>query len=247
MGLINNIYKNGDIVINIKGQQFGGLLKMGDLIATLNVLQYMRNSNNNQSIKFYMSDSELQPNKDYVKLFKDFLLDYSNYLSPIPGDYEFEGFVELWGFRELTGEFIQIENKEELKKKICIFPLLDANYNTERTWTNELFQEIIDSFYVDDYINYEKYICTMNKLPLSIDIKDFKVNLNFIENLNHLIECEYYVGGDTGMSHFVSVLNNPSRKMSYYYNEGYHGGWRSIFTAPFYINIGKAQMNFFKK
>ena len=176
MGLINNIYKNGDIVINIKGQQFGGLLKMGDLIATLNVLQYMRNSNNNQSIKFYMSDSELQPNKDYVKLFKDFLLDYSNYLSPIPGDYEFEGFVELWGFRELTGEFIQIENKEELKKKICIFPLLDANYNTERTWTNELFQEIIDSFYVDDYKDDpDGTVNNIRKLILKILQKDMRL------------------------------------------------------------------------
>ena len=33
MSLVNELYKNGDVVINIKGHQFGGLLKMGDLIA----------------------------------------------------------------------------------------------------------------------------------------------------------------------------------------------------------------------
>jgi hypothetical protein len=38
MSLINELYRNGDVVINIKGSQFGGLLKMGDLIATLNAV-----------------------------------------------------------------------------------------------------------------------------------------------------------------------------------------------------------------
>ena len=81
MSLTNELYNNGDVVINIRGEQFGGLLKMGDLIATLNVLAYMRKVNNNPNIKFYVPDTALQNDKDYVRIFRDFITENSDYIS----------------------------------------------------------------------------------------------------------------------------------------------------------------------
>lgn len=246
MGLVNDFYSSGDIIINITGNDFGGKPKMGDMIGILNVLQYMRNKNNNQKIKFYIHDSEIQQGKEYVKLFKDFLIKYTDYLSDVKGTLNFEGFVEIWGFRELNGEYVLIKNNEEIKNKICIFPLLDAEYNGERNWSKELLQEIINDFAT--YDDYEKYICIADNHYLrDIDIKDFNVSLNFIDNINHIINCKYYVGGDTGFSHFVSVLDNVKRFTKYYYYDGNHGGWRSSFTSPFYTNMGKEKIIYYKK
>lgn len=234
-----------DAVINITGEHFGGKPKMGDIIAILNVLQYMRNINNNQTLKFYLPDCELQPNKNYVKIFKDFLIQYSDYLCSEPGNYTFSGSVEIWSFREHNGDFVSIDNQSTIQKKICIFPLLDAAYNEERNWPSHVFQKIIDEY--DKFMDYEKIICTITEIPQNVNIKSFSVNSNILENLHHILSCEYFIGGDTGMSHFSSSLNNKNQKKHYYYHNGYHGGWRSIFTSPFNLNNGNSTMHLYHK
>jgi hypothetical protein len=233
MGLINDYYSTGEVVINIRGEQFGGLLKMGDLIATLNVLAYMRNANKNPNIKFYIPNEVLQPKKDYVITFRDFLIDYSDYISTCPGSFDFDGFVEIWSFRELYDSIIRIDDSKELNKKICIFPLIDASYNGERNWSNEFIQNRINEFSTPKFYEYEKIICIKDNLPEVIDVKEFNISHDFKTNLNHLLDCEYFIGGDTGTSHLVSIFDNPNKKLKFYYNFGYHGGWLSSFTKPF--------------
>jgi ADP-heptose:LPS heptosyltransferase len=48
-----------------------------------------------------------------------------------------------------------------------------------------------------------------------MNLKDFEISNDFMTNVEHILSCEIYVGGDTGMSHFASVLNNGP-KISYY-------------------------------
>ena len=247
MGLINDYYQHGEIIINIEGHQFGSLLKMGDLIATLNVLAYMRQVNNNSNIKFYVPDEALQPNKEYVRIFRDFLIEHTDYISTHPGQFDFEGFVEIWSFREANDSIIHVEDNTELKKKICIFPLIDAEYNGERNWSNEFIQDRIDEFSTQQFNGYEKFICIKDNLSEVIDVKGFTICHDFKENLNHLLDCEYFIGGDTGTSHLVSIFDNPNKKLKFYYSYGYHGGWLSSFTKPFDQYRTNAQMVYYNE
>ena len=247
MALINNYYKTGEVVINIRGEQFGGLLKMGDIIATLNVLAYMRQLNGNSNIKFYIPDEALQPEKEYVRIFRDFLIQHSDYVANYIGHFEFEGFVEIWSFREANDSIIRVEDNKELKKKICIFPLIDASYNGERNWSNQFIQDRIDEFSTDNFNNYEKIICIKDNLPEIIDLKGFIISHDFKTNLSHLLDCEYFIGGDTGTSHLVSIFDNPNKKLKFYYSYGYHGGWLSSFTKPFDQYRINAQMIYYNE
>ena len=129
----------------------------------------------------------------------------------------------------------------------CIFPLIDAEYNYERNWTNKLLQKIIDGFTDEKYNGYEKIICIKNELDKSINVFDFIISNDFETNLNHLLECEYFVGGDTGTSHFVGALNNDKQKLTFYYNNGNHGSWESNFTKPFYSNKPNVKMEYYNK
>jgi hypothetical protein len=247
MALINDLYKDGDVVINITGHDFGGLLKMGDLIATLNVLEYMRRANNNPNIKFYVPDTALQNDKDYVRIFRDFIIENSDYISKDIGQYDFVGFVEIWSFRENHFDLIHIPSNYNLKKKICIFPLIDAHYNTERNFSNELLQDIINDYSSEKFNDYEKYICIKGGLPKNIIVKDFIISNDFKINLQHLADCEYFIGGDTGTSHLACAMNNPNKKYTFYYSYGYHGGWASSFTAPFHYSKDNVKMIYFNE
>lgn len=248
MSLKSDIYKHGDIIINITGHDFGGLLKMGDIIAVLNVLEYMRKVNNNYNIKFYIPDSSLHPGKDYVISFRNFLKQNSDYISSIEGDLSFNGFVEIWSFRESHGDLVDIKNNFSLEKKICIFPLIDAHYNTERNFSNDLFQNIIDSFSNKEFDEYEKFICVKDVISESINLNGFKLSNDFNTNLIHAVTCEYFVGGDTGISHLVGAMNNNlNKKLSFYYKYGYHGGWASSFTAPFKYSKENVKMIYFNE
>ena len=242
MAIIHDNYRNKEVIINITGHDFGGLLKMGDLIGVLNVLAYMRFVNDNPNIKFHIPDTSLQ-GREYVKIFRDVVAKHCDYISDIPGRDNFEGFTELWGFRESNGHYVKInKNLPDLKKKICIFPLVDAEYNGERNWSNELIQDIIDQFSTDNFSEYEKLICIKSPLDESINLRQFTTSTDFETNLNHLLECEYFVGGDTGTSHLVGALDNDKQNLLFYYNYGDHGSWLSSFTAPFHFSKPNVKM-----
>jgi len=60
------------------------------------------------------------------------------------------------------------------------------------------------------------------------------------------MECEYYIGGATGLSLFVSVLEGDNKKKEYHYHDGLHGSWPSKFSAPFYTDEGNKYVNYYK-
>lgn len=247
MALVNDLYRQGDVVINITGHDFGGLLKMGDMIATLNVLEYMRIHNENPNIKFYIPDTALQTEKDYVREFRDFVAKISDYISYTPGQFNFEGFVEIWSFREQHGDLVKIKQALLVTKTICFFPLIDATYNTERNFSKELIQDIINEYSSPIYNKHEKFICIKGELPEGIDTKDFIISNSFKQNLYYAATCEYYIGGDTGLSHLAGITNNPNRNLRLYYSYGYHGGWASSFTAPFHYQKDNVTMVYFNE
>lgn len=236
------IYSAPNIIINCNEKNFGGYPKMGDLIAVLNIFQHIRNVNNNQTIKFYLPDDALY-GYDYVIKFKKILESRTDYFSTTPGNMTLEGSYEVWSFREHVGEHIRISNDEPLMKKICIFPILDANYDNQRNWPIQIFQQIINEYADSIYDGYERLICCKD-IPAGIDTKNFTVSTNFDDNIKHILTCEYYIGGATGLSLFNSVLENSYRKSIYYYHYDLHGGWESVFTSPFYIK-NKGKLNFY--
>lgn len=241
----------GCTVLNCDEHTFGGFLKMGDIIAALNVLSYVRKIKNDSTIKLYIPDSAMFGHEHehliYIRQFKRFLSEMTDYFSDVAGHEMMWGRWEIWSFRELQGEHIKIKNNVKLEKKICIFPLLDANYNNQRNWPTHVTQNIIDEYSASEYSGYEKIIGIKHESLLhGIDIKDFKISTDFNSNLEHLLSCSHYCGGDTGLSHFVSVLDD-AKILNYYYNKGLHGTWRSEFTAPFRLSEGRGKLNFYEK
>lgn len=234
-----------NVVINCTQKNFGGYPKMGDSIAVLNIFQYIRDINNNPNIKFYLPDDEMY-GYDYVLQFKRFLEKRTDFFSNIKGEYDMIGSYELWSFREHNGELVKINNPEPQQKKVCVFPLLDANYDNQRNWPEKVLRDVIQKFSKTDYDDYEKILCIKDDhLLTEIDTKKFQISTNFDDNINHILTCEYYVGGATGLSLFASVLSNLNRKIECYYHKGLHGTWRSEFTAPFYMTGKNRTMNYY--
>jgi hypothetical protein len=233
------------MIFNINEHNFGGKMKMGDIIASLNILEFIREKSHASDTKYYLPDHVIQ-NKDHVRRFRDFLISNSDYISNTPGEIDFPfGPYEIWSFRENSGEKVHIHIPRNGEKIICIFPLIDAEYNTERNWPNELFQEILNHY--KNYEDYEKVICMLGHIPENIDYTNYKISNDFVINLNYAVKCKYYVGGDTGFSHFVSSLKQEDKVCRYLYAKGQHGGWRSEFTAPFYINEINKTLEFYNK
>ena len=42
---------------------------------------------------------------------------------------------------------------------------------------------------------------------------------DFITNLYHIMDCEYFVGGDTGTSHFAAALDPSPPNLIYFMNK----------------------------
>jgi hypothetical protein len=231
------------MIFNITKDTFGGKMKMGDIIASLNILEFLKEERS-ENIKYYLPDEVIQ-DKDHVRKFRDFLIIHSNYISEFPGDTIFPyGPYEIWSFREFNGEKVFIKPSLPIENYICIFPLIDATYNTERNWSHKLLQSVIDEY--DVYENYHKVICIHGDIPENINTRNFIISKDFNDNINYAIRCKYYIGGDTGFSHFVSTLKSEEKYCKYLYSKGQHGGWRSEFTCPFYINENNNKLEFYE-
>lgn len=229
------------MIYNLNENNIDSYLRMGDILAILKRLHYDRSYYNLTDATWYISDSLLVDEKgQFVQYRKDLIewLHYNtDYLSLEPGlvDYPHQicitDMLFWWGFSVAPG-LLKINNFQAMKQKICIFPLLTAIYNIERNWSMSLYQSIIDSYSTDMFQGYEKIICIEHDHPTGIDLKDFTISKDFNSNLNHLLDCEYYIGGDTGFSHLAGALNKPERKKFYYFCRGHHGMWPSYMTVP---------------
>ena len=83
----------------------------------------------------------------------------------------------------------------------------------------------------EEYKDYIKIICT--KEPAYFG-EEWLNSTNFMENIQHIMEAEIFVGGDTGTTHFAFALDNGPKELIYY------GSSRAlVHTLPFYLLKGK--------
>jgi|APCry1669192319_1035405.scaffolds.fasta_scaffold00610_9 hypothetical protein len=226
------------MIVNIEPTNFGGQLRAGDLVGVLNYLAFLHTQPPvYKDLKFYIPDHSVNPAKHCLQ-FRDWLIQNTQYLSAEPG----EGYLNLqnanlWDIRSVTGDVLKLKFDKPLKKKICVFPLLDAPYNHYRNWSIEMVNSIIDHYMQPQYEEYEKILCMANNY--NIDQKGFVCDTDYIRNIEHIIDCSHFVGGDTGTSHFASVLDDD-KKINYYY-----GSVGLLHTTPFYALQGRGNINMF--
>lgn len=220
------------MILNIEPGTFGAV-RNGDLIAVANVIEYFRKINNDPNIRFYMKEGSIS-NEKYVQDFYSFLIEKTDYFSAVEGTETLPWRkVNVWDFRDICGDLVKIPNTLETKKKIVVFPLMDAKYNQWRNWSGDVMQKILDTFNKPEYESYEKIIC--HKFDLKID--GWTSSEDFLKNITHIMESEIFVGGDTGTTHFAFALDKGPKDLLYY------GSSRAlVHTLPFYLLQGKGRM-----
>ena len=221
------------MIINIEPGTFG-TIRNGDLIAVCNIVEHLRNVNNDRNIRFHMKPGSISSEK-YVQDFHSFLLMITDYFSAFEGSESLPWRkVNVWDFRDICGDLVKIPNFLPEQKKIVVFPLTDAPYNQWRNWPPEVSLQILSRFDNDEkYNDYEKIICHKSEVRYS----GWKCSTNFMDNIQHIMESEVFVGGDTGTTHFAFALDRAPKDLLYY------GSSRAlIHTLPFYLLQGKGRM-----
>ena len=219
------------MIINIEPGTFG-TVRNGDLIAICNVVEHLRIQGNNPNIRFHMKPGSMS-NEKYVQDFHSFLIIATDYFSAFEGEESLPWRkVNVWDFRDIAGDVVKIPNFMPQKKKIVIFPLTDAPYNTWRNWPPHIMKELIEKYSAPEYRNYEKVICTKN--TGYVPNEEWQVSTDFIKNIQHIMEAEIFIGGDTGTTHFAFALDKGPKDMIYC------GSSRAlVHTLPFYLLKGK--------
>ena len=187
----------------------------------------MRKREKRRDISAHITAEAVNP-QVYNRLFLDFLVSNTDYLTYSSG-IEFNiPHVSIWDHRGGVGDHVSISIPRKRFKKIAVFPLWDATYNTYRNWQTSprLTQEIIDRFSAPEFDGYEKLICSPHTMQ-GVNFRAFEFSTDFSQNIEHLLTCSNYVGGDSGLSHFAgSLVDGPL--LHYYMN-----GERGVFhTAP---------------
>lgn len=226
------------MIYNVPADAFGPLgTRNGDLIAICNIIEWMRKRDNNPSIQFYLP--HVLNKDDYIHKFYNFLCNNTDYLSVTRGDktLPFHN-IGVWDFRSVIGDNVIIKNNKQQQKKVVIFPLYDGSYNTQRNWPKEELDRILNDCR-EKYSNYEKIICCKDIPPEGlIDTNGYKFSTDFMDNINHIMTCEVFYAGDTGVSHFASVLEPGPKELNYVYSPRC-----LIHTIPFYcISKGKGNL-----
>jgi hypothetical protein len=226
------------MIINIEPGTFGGPLRMGDLVGVCNVVAHLRKKNNISNLRFFLKPGTINQTEHCLK-FHSWLIAHTDYLSAFEGNESLPWRrVNLWDYRDISGDLVKFINYTDPKRKIVICPVFDAPYNTYRNWPKEEFEKLIDC--VDDACkDYEKIICISNKNLLPCDVPDsFKISTDFLENLKHIMECERYFGGDTGTSHFAWSLERGPKELCYI-----NSSRGLMHTMPFYLLAGKGKVS----
>lgn len=220
------------MIINIEPGTFG-TVRNGDLIAICNVIEHLRKININKDIRFHMKPGSMS-NERHVELFHTWLIGFTDYFSAFEGSQSLPWRkVNVWDYRDISGDLVKIPNPLPMKKKIVVFPLLDAPYNQWRNWPGHVVQQVLDRFKGEKYDDYEKIICC--KIPLNVE--GWIDSTDFMANIHHIMEAEIFVGGDTGTTHFAFALDRGPEDMIYY------GSSRAlVHTLPFYLLTGKGRM-----
>ena len=224
------------MIFNINSTTFGGAVRNGDLIAICNIVEHLRKISKDTTIQFYMN-SDAVNSSDYVQEFFIFLKTKTDYFSEIPGDVIIPWKkVNIWDFRDISGDLVKIQNNEEKQKKIVVFPVIDAPYNVYRNWPVETFWKILGEYSTPKYKDYEKIVCISPNLKVNV-IPDWKISTDFMTNIHHIMTAETFIGGDTGTSHFAWALDNGPQNLVYYIS-----GRGLLHCLPFYLLEGKGKV-----
>jgi len=223
-------------IINVPLGAFGGPLRAGDMIAVCNVIEHFRKEL--PGVKFHIFPEALQDSQ-YCRLFHNFLLNNTDYFTSDVGD-QILTWVDMnvWDLRGVYGDLVKIPNNKTQQKKIVICPVFDAEYNVYRNWPTKLMDSIIHFHNNEIYNDYEKIICHSDSI--TVNVHGWKSSTDYLENLNHIMTCEIFVGGDTGTSHFAGALQNGPSKISYFYST-----LGLLHSTPFYVLTGKGVLNMF--
>lgn len=221
------------MIINVPLGAFGGPLRNGDIVAVANVVEYLRKVED-KNIKFHLLPNSVS-SADYCQKFLKFMLENTDYFSDSAGEKELSWKnINLWDFRGLSGDLVRIPNNKKQEKKIVIFPLFNAQYNTYRNWPKHIFEKMLERFKSEAYSDYRKIICTETTIG---HIDGWEESTDFLENLDHIMTSEIFFGGDTGTSHFVGALESGPGEILYFYS-----GHGLIHTTPFYSTLGKGRV-----
>ena len=217
------------MIYNVPVDAFGPLgTRNGDLIAIANIIEWMRKEKNDQSIKFFLAPGVLN-REDYIQKFYSFLCQSTDYFSVIPGEkiLEFHN-IGVWDFRDIIGDHVKIHNKSAKSDIIVVFPLYDAQYNTQRNWSIDIMNGVLNEVR-EKYPSHIHIICAKDIPPKGlIDTTGFEISIDFMDNIRYIMEAEAFYGGDTGVSHFASALDNGP-ELNYIYSSRC-----LIHTLPFY-------------
>jgi hypothetical protein len=224
------------MIFNINFECFGGAVRNGDLIAVGNIVEYLRKHHNDETIKFFMRPGSVNES-DYVQLFFKFLKEKTDYFSDTPGNVDLPWKrVNIWDFRDISGDLVKIVNTKKQEKKIVIFPIFDAPYNVYRNWPAHEFEKVLTWFNGEEYNNYEKIVCISPNINFQKNIDGWTISKNFMENINHIMTSEIFVGGDTGTSHFAWSLDKGPKNLMYF-----NSSRSLVHCLPFYLIEGKGK------
>jgi hypothetical protein len=225
------------MIINIEPGTFG-TVRNGDMIAVANVLEHIRKINNDPMIQFHLKTGNVSSDT-HCQTFYEIMLKMTNYFSSEPGEQSLPWKkVNVWDFRDISGDLVKIPNNAPMEKKIAVFPLFDATYNQWRNWPKDVYEQIIAKYSTKEYEDYEKVICKKGAPTESCPFEGWRYSTNFVQNYYHITTAEVFVGGDTGSSHFAWALDKGPKDLIYY------GSSRGlVHTLPFYLIEGKGKMS----
>lgn len=209
------------MIYNVAAENFG-CLRMGDIIALANVVEHFRQSENNANIKFHLLENSTQPD-NYVQEFRQWMTENTDYFSLNSGEVGIPWLrVNLWDYRDISGDLVKISNPYQLENKIVIAPLFDAAYNQYRNWPKSVYDNIINHVN-EKYPTWDKVIVHKNLTGDS----GFRASHNLTSSLHEIMTAKVYFGGDTGLSHFVGALEHGPDPIYYTSSRGL------LHTTPF--------------
>lgn len=224
------------MIINIEPNTFG-TIRNGDMIGVANVLEHIRKTNNNPNIEFHFKPGSISTDT-HCQTFFEIMLRMTDHFTLDVGTESLPwSRVNVWDYRDISGDLVKIHNDSKIEKKIVVFPLFDAPYNTYRNWTQEVYLKILQVYSQEEYEDYEKIICMKGEFTESCPFVGWRYSTNFVQNYYHITTAEIFVGGDTGSSHFAWALDRGPKELIYY-----NSSRGLVHTLPFYLLQGKGKM-----
>lgn len=219
-------------VINVLPGQFGGPMRAGDLVALCNAIEYVRIVLKDPDVSFCLTDGSVFTNDNVIKTY-NFINDRTDYFSDMPGNKIIPWKnVNLWDLRDISGDLVNIPNVTDMEEVSAIFPVIDAPYNTYRNWTKETIEYTLKYFREDN--TPKKFICgteqVLDIIKNNYDTSGYELSSDIDYNLHLLAACKNYCGGDTGMSHLISALDDGPQGLYYMYSSR-----GLLHTLPFFL------------